>query len=656
MRGTQNQISIVIWLTFFLAGLPSIFFGQFSNDSLLATFRSIDNDSIRIDSMFKVANELAYADPSQGIWLSEQAEADPWSLGNLRIRANGLNMRGSIYYLLKINDLAMLNFMESLKISDSADYELGRAHAWDNIGTIQENQNQYEEALESYRNARSTYLKLGRRKHAFRTLANIALIYQDLKQYDKAIEICDSVLLEIEDPNDALGYGMAYHVLGHIYQDKEDYPQALNYFNLAIEKYDKLDDKISQAELLIDRALVKNEMKMNDEALENANLALQIAQEFGAKPSIVLCYNTLAEIYKDRGDARLALEWMEKSKALSDSLQSEENETDLANYQALYEVNQKDAEIDLLSKDKEIQAAKLINVWYLFGLVSVVLLAMVSVVVILVRNNKARRRINLELQGKNEQILAQHEQISQQNAALTDHNEQLNNLNHEMSGLLHVVAHDLKAPLNQVTGLLSVVEEEGNLNPTQEKMLSMAKKVTNNAGNLVKDLVELGSAEQQAAQLQKVPVPLTALVAEVAAAFSAEAARKSIEIHTALPEDEALCMTESYQMRRVLENLLSNALKFSPSGKTVQISLTQSAGVHRIAIQDQGPGISAADQKNLYRKFHKLSARPTGGESSSGLGLAIVKSLVEQLGGEIALTSEVGLGSTFVVSIPANEK
>jgi signal transduction histidine kinase len=117
-------------------------------------------------------------------------------------------------------------------------------------------------------------------------------------------------------------------------------------------------------------------------------------------------------------------------------------------------------------------------------------------------------------------------------------------------------------------------------------------------------------------------------------------------------DDEAVCQTEPNQLRRVLENLLSNALKFSPSGKTVQISLTQSAGVHRIAIKDQGPGISPADQKNLYRKFHKLSARPTGGESSSGLGLAIVKTLVEQLGGEIALTSEVGVGSSFVVSFP----
>ena len=258
----------------------------------------------------------------------------------------------------------------------------------------------------------------------------------------------------------------------------------------------------------------------------------------------------------------------------------------------------------------------------------------------------------MELQGKNEQISKQHEQISAQNIALIDQNEQLNNLNHEMSGLLHVVAHDLKAPLNQVTGLLTVVEEEGNLNPTQSKMLGLAKKVTNNAGNLVKDLVELGSAEQQAAQLQKVSVPLTALVAEIAAAFSAEAARKSIVLETVLPEDEAICQTEPNQLRRILENLISNALKFSPSGKSVHISLTQALGFHRISIQDQGPGISPADQKNLYRKFHKLSARPTGGESSSGLGLAIVKTLVEQLGGEIALTSEVGVGSTFVVRIP----
>ncbi len=627
-RRLSQTIAIIVTAYFCTTGLPA----QQRNDSLLATFQSIGDDSIRLDSMFGIAFELGYSEPFLAIWLCEQAEADP-AYPNVQpiVKIQGCNTRGAIYYYLEIDDLALSYFLQALRISDSISYDLGVANASNNIGNIQEQHGQYEAALVSYRKARSIALRMGEKRSAVRTLANIAQVYQGLKDYDKAIEICDSALHEIEDPNDSKTYGLVYSFMGNIYRDKEDYRQALHYTDLSVKNYTAAKEEASEISALLDRAHLENILGQREAALKDATLAMQMAREFGAKITLMGCYDELALIAKGMEDPNLALQWMEKSKTLSDSIHTEESQTALANYQALYEVNQKDSEIDLLSKDKEIQEARLTNVWYLFGLVSVVLLAMVSVVVILVRSNKARSRINQELQGKN---------------------EQLNNLNHEMSGILHVVAHDLKAPLNQVTGLLSVVEEEGNLNAKQEKMLGLAKKVTNNAGNLVKDLVELGSAEQQAAHLQKVPVPLKSLVAEVAAAFSAEAARKSIVLETALPADEVICQTEPNQLRRVLENLISNALKFSPSGKNVQISLTQDAGYHRISIQDQGPGISPADQKNLYRKFHKLSARPTGGESSSGLGLAIVKTLVEQLGGDISLDSQVGVGSTFVVRIP----
>ncbi len=625
---------------------------QQKNDSLLATFAGIEDDSTRLDSMIKVAFELGFSDPVLGLWLAEKSEAEAKSQRRSRMQVRAQLVRGSDYYNLRILDKALSHFLEALNLADSIGYAKGQANAWNNIANVQADQGHNLEALESYRNSRRTNLRLGSKHNAMIALSNIATIYIALGEYDRGIAVCDSAFKEIDDPNDDRSYGSIYMTLCTAYDTLGNLPKAIQNIDLAIEKFEKIGDDYDLLKGLLSKAEVLNKQGMVDQALQAVNRALQMGLELGGLEEAVGCYNLLSKIAKAKGDAVTALEWMEKSKALSDSIRTEESETALANYQALYEVNQKDAEIDLLNKDKEIQEAKLSNVWYLFGLVSVVLLAMISVVVILVRSNKARRRINLELQGKNEQILKQHEQISVQNTALSDQNEQLNNLNHEMSGLLHVVAHDLKAPLNQVTGLLSVVEDEGNLNPTQEKMLAMAKKVTNNAGNLVKDLVELGSAEQQGAQLQKVPVPLKSLVAEVAAAFSADAARKSITIETTLPEEETICQTEPNQLRRVLENLVSNALKFSPQGKSVRISLTQDAGFHRISIQDQGPGISAADQKNLYRKFHKLSARPTGGESSSGLGLAIVKTLVEQLGGEIALTSEVGVGSTFVVSLP----
>ena len=99
---------------------------------------------------------------------------------------------------------------------------------------------------------------------------------------------------------------------------------------------------------------------------------------------------------------------------------------------------------------------------------------------------------------------------------------------------------------------------------------------------------------------------------------------------------------------RILENFMSNAIKFSPFDTTVRIALTNTA----IRITDQGPGLSPEDQKQLFQKFKKLSARPTGGETSTGLGLSIVKGLADKLQADIEVKSELGKGSTFSLCFP----
>lgn len=642
---------LVALLTVLLAAAQRVC-AQDNKDSLLATFQNLPDDSVRADSMIKIAFKLGGTNPMLGIWLVEQAEALPWAADHPWVRARAYNMRGIIYFNLKITDLAMANLLQGARIADSFGLERVRVSALNNVGTIQENEGRFDDAMKSYRSARAGYLKLGAKPSAVMALTNVALVYMDLKQYDRALEVCDSVLQEIENPDDPNPHARVYGLMGEIYKAKKEYPKALQMLDQSIDLAAKGGDDHARAEDMITRAEVKYHLDMDQNALEDLDQALVMERQLGVLPFVVDCYDLYARIATKQGRANEAVVWLEKSRALLDSIHLEEKSTALANYQTLYDVEQKDAKIDLLNKNKEVQEAKLLNVWYLFGLVSVALLALLVILAVLIRNNQVRRRINLELQSKNAQISRQNEQISQQISALTSQNEQLNNLNHEMAGLLHVVAHDLKAPLNQVANLIEVAEEDGHLNPNQERVLSMAKKVTNNAGNLVKDLLELGNAEHESAQLKKISVPLSALIAEVAETFAADAAKKSIEIRTALPEEEAYCVTEPNHLRRVLENLVSNALKFSPSGKTVGISLAAEGKRMRISVQDQGPGISPADQKNLYRKFHRLTARPTAGESSSGLGLAIVKTLVDQLGGEIAVESELGVGSTFVVRIP----
>ena len=105
-------------------------------------------------------------------------------------------------------------------------------------------------------------------------------------------------------------------------------------------------------------------------------------------------------------------------------------------------------------------------------------------------------------------------------------------------------------------------------------------------------------------------------------------------------------------MVQVLENLVSNAIKYSPSGKNIRVRLSKDPSHVRCEVRDEGPGLSAEDQKKLFGKFARLSAKPTGGEHSTGLGLSIVKKMVEAMNGKVWCESELGKGATFVVQLP----
>jgi signal transduction histidine kinase len=114
--------------------------------------------------------------------------------------------------------------------------------------------------------------------------------------------------------------------------------------------------------------------------------------------------------------------------------------------------------------------------------------------------------------------------------------------------------------------------------------------------------------------------------------------------------------TDKSALRQILDNLVSNAVKFSPMNKKVYVNVSSANNKIRFEIKDEGPGFTEKDKTKIFGKFTRLSAQPTGGENSSGLGLSIVKNLTEALGGTIGYESTEGQGAAFTVEIPVQNK
>jgi signal transduction histidine kinase len=229
-------------------------------------------------------------------------------------------------------------------------------------------------------------------------------------------------------------------------------------------------------------------------------------------------------------------------------------------------------------------------------------------------------------------------------------------LNQEKNEFLSIAAHDLKNPISAIHTIVDFMKMQYHEISDEQilKSLDMIDKSTTQMFLLINNLLDVNRIESGSYGLQKTSIDALALIkSAVQSHQQPSAARKNIQLRLNVPESPCLTMADEKIYGQIVDNLLSNAIKYSPKDQLVEIRVVAEDHKIRCEIQDHGPGLTDADQKRLFGKFARLSARPTGGESSTGLGLYIVKKLVTMLNGVVWCVSEHGKGATFVFTVPA---
>lgn len=218
----------------------------------------------------------------------------------------------------------------------------------------------------------------------------------------------------------------------------------------------------------------------------------------------------------------------------------------------------------------------------------------------------------------------------------------------ERDDLMNIISHDIKSPSQRIEGLISIFSTD-NLTKDQKEILDRLAKTAHESKQLIDDLIEATSFQENLA-IEKTSI--NEIINDLKAGFLPLASKKDIKIITLGLRHKIFIETSSYQLKRILDNLLSNAIKFSPLATRVEITCLQNDSNISISIKDQGPGFNEDDESRMFKKFQKLTALPTGDESSTGLGLSIVKNLSELLKGKIKYVTQVGKGSTFTLVLP----
>lgn len=241
-----------------------------------------------------------------------------------------------------------------------------------------------------------------------------------------------------------------------------------------------------------------------------------------------------------------------------------------------------------------------------------------------------------------------------QQQELEEVNRKLQTLNEEKNYMLGVASHDLRNPIGNMITLASFIalESGSELNQQHQDYLKIIQQSGKELIHLINDLLDVSKLESGKQDLNVNDINLSDLFEMIIAENKAHADRKNISLHYSIKGDSLKIRANYLQMKQVLNNLVSNAIKFSFGGKSVELTAAKNDNDILLSVIDQGQGIPADEMDTLFKPFITSSTRSTDGEKSTGLGLVITKKLIEQHGGTLSVQSECDKGSVFSIRMP----
>jgi signal transduction histidine kinase/sugar lactone lactonase YvrE len=262
------------------------------------------------------------------------------------------------------------------------------------------------------------------------------------------------------------------------------------------------------------------------------------------------------------------------------------------------------------------------------------------------------RALEVHVAEATREILQHEANLERQAGDLARMNEELRALDEQKDQFLGIVAHDLRNPLGTISMAAEMLRDEGDPEEIR-RTACMIQEESQGMSVLVGRLLDNAAIEAGKVTVEPVPMSLDAAVEQMLVRHGERARQKAIDLRAAPAAAGARIQGDPRCVLQILDNLVSNALKFSPSGTSVSLRVEVRGAETVLSVEDQGPGLTSQDRERLFSRYARLSARPTAGEKCTGLGLSIVKHLVDAQGARIWVESEPGRGAAFRVAFPS---
>ena len=531
-------------------------------------------------------------------------------------------------------------------------------------------------------NALDLAIQIADRKSEGLINTKIGRLQLTVKEYDNALSSLTKAAQIQRELGDYGNLAITYSIKGALHQRKEEFQDALDYYNSAktlfqennleplssevslneakihyeLKNYDKsklfLEQTISSSrnhnqEGILSDALIYSgkvlfEIGNRDDAIKNINEGLGIAEKENYPESLNEGYLALSCIYEKKGNFEAAHEYLLKHVELSDSILNVKRENLSPAQRAEYLEAYNNADYQELKTKLEEQESES-SLSRITTILSIALISILSLLTLaLYKNNNIRLRSNNMLHEKNDDLIEAMKRAEQ--ASKTKAN------------FLSTVTHELRTPLYAVTGLTNMLLEE---TPSKAQLphLKSLKFSGDYLLQFINDILQINKIEANKVELDPVIFNLKSKVENVCSALNNSASSNNIKMHYDYQKNlEQTFIGDNLKLSQILINLIGNSIKFTKDGdiwvRVYSISKKGNDHIIRFEIEDNGIGISKEKQEHMFESFSQGSIQINRKYGGTGLGLSIVKGLIEILNGKIFLKSELGKGTTFFFEIP----
>jgi signal transduction histidine kinase len=537
---------------------------------------------------------------------------------------NVLNTIGNAYFELDIYNRAYDYFLKSLKMAEEIEDKMTVAITTYNIARVYRVQENYEKAMEWIINARDLSRAIDDTIGEAYIANQLGKIYLSQKKYEQArehfeegIKMCRRYQVQDLLPfaiNDLAGLLVE---LGELDTARELYAES----NKIMEG---MRNKIGMAESLLGQAKMEIAGEFYESALTYLSQSLELSREIYDLELQSRIKATYSELYEKMGDYKNALRTYKNFKSLEDSIFNSRKMVELSKLQQEYENETKDKEIALQKKNLE-------RVEMIQNILVVILALIIILMINLYRSGQRRRKIN--------QLLVKHQN------EMEIRGKELMELNHLKDKFFSIISHDLRSPVNALSGVLDLMEQGAITPEEQRSLIKSLQGQFEQTRNLLDNLLDWALV-----QMDKIVVKLESLELHKVVAGNIKLLRvaqeKRIDLKNNVNENLKV-LSDPNMVNLVLRNLMLNAIKFTNNGGEVVVSAEQEGEWVVVSVKDNGVGISPENLDQIFDKSTHYSTRGTANEKGTGLGLKLCKEFVEKNGGKIWVESEVGKGSTF---------